>query len=269
MPLTEPGRRLCLLFQAGGCRCAVEATSVIEVAAPDATGRSIRGSLELKDLSTLLGGAPEAGPGMGVVLDVSPTLAVRVGSIEGVTDVSGAPFFQLPRHLGDAWGRIIRGALLHQGKLFLELGPDALPHAPRPLPPRARAPRPGATLADQALVFQSQGRDFAVPMGWVSQIVPASEAFCPLPGPPGAAVGVSAHAGSLWPVVSLPAFGGAAAEREALLILTELAGEHVAWSASRVIGVHSGFVPAEGPGEFRSPSSPRPVLFLDLQEMFS
>ncbi|HLL55634.1 MAG TPA: defective in fruiting DifE, partial [Myxococcaceae bacterium] len=76
----ESGRRLCLLFEAANGRFAVEATSVTEVAPPDANGVSIRGYLELTDLSLLLGGEAETRPGTGVVLDVSPTLAVRVKS---------------------------------------------------------------------------------------------------------------------------------------------------------------------------------------------
>jgi hypothetical protein len=76
----ESGRRLCLLVEAGETRYAIEATSVMEVALPGSDGTSLRGMLEVKDLSTLLGGSPETAMGMVVVLDVSPTLAVRVRS---------------------------------------------------------------------------------------------------------------------------------------------------------------------------------------------
>ncbi|MFP2932425.1 hypothetical protein ACLESO_46205 [Pyxidicoccus sp. 3LG] len=98
----ESGRRLCLLVEAGETRYAVEATSVMEVAMSGANGSSLRGVLEVKDLSALLGGSPEEGPGMVVVLDVSPTLAVRVRSVVEVADVARAPVLPPAPGLADS-----------------------------------------------------------------------------------------------------------------------------------------------------------------------
>ena len=158
MSAFESGRRLCLLFEAGPCRYAVEATAVTEVAPPDPDGRTLRGSLELKDLSALLGGADEERPGMAVVLDVSPTLALRVRKIHEVTDVARDRHFGLPPALGEALAFVIRGCVLHEGRLFLELKPEATPHQPVRRPPGPLRPvflmdKP----PDRALVFESQG----------------------------------------------------------------------------------------------------------------
>ena len=168
----ESGRRLCLLFESGNARYAVEATSVTEVAPPDEDGRSIRGSLELHDLSQLLGGGPEVRPGMGLVLDVSPTLAVRIRKVQEVADVSRDPFFLLPPSVGEAAGLVFRAAILHQDKLYLELIADALPQArglkfTSPVRPILVADE----VPDRALVFESQGRLFGIPLGLVSQVV--------------------------------------------------------------------------------------------------
>ncbi|HYO71380.1 MAG TPA: hypothetical protein VEU33_35405 [Archangium sp.] len=104
-------------MEAGDTRFSVEATSVMEVAAPGPDETSLRGVLEVKDLSVLLGGEPEPTPGMLVVFDVSPTLAVRVRSIVEVTDVAPAPHFLLPTGLGDTLAALRRSAVLHKERL--------------------------------------------------------------------------------------------------------------------------------------------------------
>jgi chemotaxis signal transduction protein len=266
----ESGRRLCVLFEAGATRYAVEATSVVEVAPPDPDGKSIRGTLELKDLSLLLGGSEEERPGMGLVLDVSPTLAARIKRVVEVADVSRSPFFHLPTALGEGMAGVVRGALVHQDKLYLELVAEALGRAPgarMEVPPRPiivweRTP-------DRALVFESQDRLFGVPLPLVSQIAPTGDACCPLPGPASAVAALHPHAQALWPIYSAPGLLGGPALTEGLIILTELAGQNVALAARRVLGVHEPFSPSEVKGEFRAPGLPRPALFLDLQRMFS
>lgn len=275
MAVFESGRRLCLLFEAGRTRFAIEATSVVEVAPPDPEGKSIRGLLELKDLSVLLGGQPEIRPGMAIVLDVSPTLALRVRGILEVADAARAQTFQLPQGLGEGLAIAVRGALFHNGGLYLELAPDGLCQ-------RAAAQAAGAPVEfpvrpvfvaeeppDRALVFESQGRLFGIALSLVSQIVSSSSAFCPLPSTPSPIAGLFPHLQSLWPITSAPALLGAQAEPEPLFLLTELAGQSVGLCAARVLGVHQGFSAADQRGEFIAPGLPRPALFLDLQRMFS
>lgn len=260
-----------MLVEAGETRYAVEATSVMEVAVASATGSTLRGMWEVKDLSVLLGGAPEQVPGMVVVLDVSPTLAVRVRSVVEVADVAQAPFFLLPPGLGDGLAQLSRGALLHHERLYLELNADALPHRPGPRlpPPPSRAVHLAESAPERALVFESGGRLFGIPLTLVSQVVPRGEAFSVLPMQDGAVAGILPHAQVLWPVCSAPALLGAPALPEAFVVLTELAGQNVGWCATRVLGVVQRFEAAEGRGEFTAPGLPGSVLFLDLQHMFS
>jgi len=266
----ESGRRLCLLFEAQNGRFAVEATSVMEVASPGADGASIRGHLELVDLSKLLGGGPEPPPGIGVVLDVSPTLAVRVARIVEVADVARSPFFLLPPGLGEALPVLVRGAILHGGHLYLELAAEALPHRAALRPPSlGRSIYVVDQAPDRALVFESQQRLYGIPLPLVSQVVGTSEAFSPLPATTGPVAGLFPHAQVLWPIYSAAGLLGEEARCEGLFILSELAGQNVGLCASRILGVHQAFEPAETRGEFRAKGLPSAALFLDLQRMFS
>ena len=103
----DGGRRLALLFEAGPARYALEASRVLEVTPPDPDPEraTVRGVFPLEDLSTLMGGAAEARPGLAVLLDTSPTLAVRVREGAEVADVAGAPHFQLTRDLAQRMAR--------------------------------------------------------------------------------------------------------------------------------------------------------------------
>jgi chemotaxis signal transduction protein len=257
--------------EAGETRYAVEATSVMEVAMPVAHGTSLRGVLEVKDLSALLGGPPEGTAGMVVVLDVSPTLAVRVRSVVKVADVARDPFFLLPPGLADSLAPLSRGAVLHQERLYLELICEALPHrvGPRAAPPPLRPVHWAEAPPDRALIFESQGRLFGVSLNLVSQVVPRGEAFSVLPVQSGPVAGIYPHAQMLWPICSVPALLGAPALPEAFFVLTELAGRNVGLTATRVLGVLPRFEPAEAHGSFTAPGLPGPVMFLDLQRMFS
>lgn len=267
----EIGRRLCLLFEAGACRYAVEATAVMEVAPPDADNtNTLRGSLELKDLTALLGGEDEARPGMSIVLDVSPTLALRVKQVFEVADVARDRLFGVPPALGDALAFVTRGAILHDQKLFLELKPEAIPH--QPLRRQAPSPRPVFLVEkapDRALVFESQGVLWGVPLTMVQQVVSATGAFLPLPVPHGPVAGVFPHDQSLWPIFSAPALIGGRAAREELFVLAELAGESAGLCATRVHGVFQSFTSTEGQGEFSAKGLDQPILLLDWQRMFS
>jgi chemotaxis signal transduction protein len=267
----ESGRRLCLLVEAGDARYAIEATSVMEVAIPGIDGTSLRGMLEVKDLSQLLGGAPEGATGMVVVLDVSPTLAVRVRSVVEVADVAHAPFFLLPAGLGDTLAPLSRGAILHKERLYLELIAESLPQRAIPRRPHAqsRSVHFIESPPERALVFESQGRLFGLPLALVSQVVTRGEAFSMLPVRSGAVAGVFPHAQVLWPIFSVPAMLGATSQVEAFFVLTEMAGQNMGLCATRVLGVLQRFEATGERGEFTASGLPGPVLFLDLQHMFS
>jgi len=251
----DGGRRLALLFEAGPAHYALEASRVLEVTPPDpeAERATVRGVFPLEDLSVLMGGAPERRPGLAVLIDTSPTLAVRVREGAEVADVAAAPHFELTRDLAQRIGTLVRGALQHRGRLYLELRAEALGQTCMlPLPP----PRivtwvegpPGP-----ALLFESGGTLFGVLLAHVLQISPVLAAFCPFPVPGGVIAGLLAHAGALWPVYALPAFLGQPLETESHVVLLELAGIQVALCASRVLGIEHGLVAGDEAGRWRTP----------------
>lgn len=257
-------------MEAGPTRFSVEATSVMEVAAPGPDETCLRGVLEVKDLSVLLGGGPEQTPGMVVVFDVSPTLAVRVRSIVEVTDVATAAHFLLPSGLGDTLAALSRSAVLHKDRLYLEINADALPQEPGTVNPPPELPVHFVESApERSLVFESQGRLFGLPLSLISQVVMRGPAFSALPGRSGAVAGVMPHGQALWPLYSAPALLGGPSTAEDFLVLAEVEGRSLGLCASRVLGVHPRFAPAGEPGEFTAPGVPASVLFLNLRRMFS
>jgi hypothetical protein len=248
----DGGRRLALLFDSGPAHYALEASLVLEVTPPDADEEraTVRGVFPLEDLSVLMGGAPERRPGLAVLLDTSPTMAVRVREGAEVADVAGAPHFQLTRDLAQRIGTLVRGALQHQGRLYLDLRAEALgqtcmlPAPPQRIVTWLEAPQ------GPALLFESGGTLFAVPLQHVLQISPVLAAFCPFPVPGGVIAGLLAHAGTLWPVYALPAFLGQPPAVEAQVVLLELAGIQVAVCASRVLGIEHRLASAGKPGRW-------------------
>jgi chemotaxis signal transduction protein len=264
----ESGRRLCLLFEAAGVRYGVEATSVIEIATPDPDGRAIRGFHELVDISRIVGGAPEPRPTLAVVLDTSPTLALRIARVFDVVDVSGAPFYMLPPRVAKSVSKLVRGAVLHAGRLHLELAPEVLGTTPPSEGAAMPARVPLDAVPERALVFESHGQRFGIPLALVSQVVPSGDAFCPLPARDGAVMGLFPYSQVVWPVYSVARAEGNVRSEE-LVILTELAGQSVGLSAARILGVFQGFVPTDTPGELTCRELEGATVFLDLQQMFS
>ncbi len=251
----DGGRRLALLFEAGPARYALEASRVLEVTPPDpdADRATVRGVFPLEDLSVLMGGAPERRPGLAVLLDTSPTLAVRVREGAEVADVAGAPHFQLSRDLAQQIGTLVRGALQHQGRVYLELRAETLGQTCMLPPPPPRIVTWLEGPPGDALLFESGGALFAVPLAHVLQISPVLAAFCPFPVPGGVIAGLLAHAGALWPVYALPAFLGRQLAVESHVVLLELAGIQVALCAARVLGIEHGLAAGEEPGRWRTP----------------
>lgn len=266
-------------------RYAVDATSVVEVVVPAPLEDRVSGGIELKDLSVLLGGSAESRPGAGVVLDVSPTLAVRIRKVEEVADVAQAPLFLLPPALKTLIAPRVRGAILYKERLYLELGElDALGRHPIASHPARAESGPRSSLpsppADRALIFESGGRLYGVGLPMVSQVVRATEAYCPFPLVHGPVCGVFPHAQSLWPVYSAPVLFGSALSRTAsepsvehpdenLLVLTEVMGLSVGFCASKVLGIRDRFEAGEREGEYLASGVQAPITFPDLQGEFS
>lgn len=259
-----------MLVEAGAVRYAIEATSVVEVAPPDSDGESIRGFLELRDLCELLGGGKEERPGLAVVLDVSPTLAIRIKRVVEVADVARAQFFMLPPGLGEASALLVRGCLLYQDTLYLELVAEALPHS---LGTVVGAPMKPLyvqeTTPDRALVIESSNNLYGIPLPFVSQVLKTGPSYCPLPGRGGPVAGLLPQNQVLWPIYSFPGLLGATAQKAEFVVLTELAGRNVGIAAERVVGVYQNFVPGDARGSFKGNGMTAPALFLDLERMFS
>lgn len=234
----EKGQRLSLLVEAGSARYAIDATHVLEVSPPDASGESLRGHMHLKDLSALLGGPPEHRPGTAVVLDVNPTLAVRVRRVFEVADVAEARRHPLPRRLVRRLEPAVRGVLEVQGSLYFELDVDAAAKGLEADPPELLEGGrvPFAPEPDRALVFESQGIRLAVPLTSVSQVVSAGERLCALPHE-GPLKGLVLHQQHLWPAFSVPGMTGGSSEVEPLAVLVEVEGEGLGLLASKAFGV--------------------------------
>lgn len=227
----RPGeRRLYLLFEAGRTRYALEAVGVVEVARPGPGVETLHGHLKLRDLSELLGGGPEPRPQAALVLDTSPTVAVRVAEVEGVFDASASPRFPLPRRMLPLAAPALRGGLSYEGRLRFEVDTDGvargLPRSTR-RPERVRWGRSGPCL-----VFDSAGQRFGVPLPVVRQVVAAGGAFNAAPGV-GAFVGALAFEGQLCPVFTVAEVEAS----EPLAVIVEVGGEVLGLSASRADAV--------------------------------
>jgi len=262
--------RLCVFFEAGPARYCVEATSVLEIGSAPREADTLHGVHALRDLSQLFGGDPEQRPGFALVFDVSPTLAVRIKRVIDVADAARAPFFLLPPGLGDSLALMIRGAVLRADQLYLELAAEML--SPRHLDPPALPQRRlcfSKASAEKVLVFETEGRLYGMPLGFVSQIVPQGEGFCRLPFRKAPVVGLLPHAQSLWPVYSIAGMAGERASPEKFIILAEIAGRSLGICAARAVGVRANFEATSTPGEFVSRDVEVPVCLLDLEGMFA
>ncbi len=252
--MSERARRLCLLIEAGRSRFAVPATRVLEVAVPDAGGATLRGHHPLVDLSVLLSGGPEMRPGTAVLLDTSPTLALRVSRVRGVHDVSDCPWLRVPKRLVPTLEPAVRGLIEIEGELFFELDAEALATGVR-APPQLKVVDPFGPALGRALVFETGGRRLGLPLASVAQVVSLGPKFCSLVAQT-AAVGVILHQQLAWPVFSVPGLLGEPIVPEPLVVLTDVRGEGVGFTAARALGV------VEGPGLLG-------VVSLELKRMFS
>ncbi|MDX2013941.1 MAG: defective in fruiting DifE [Myxococcaceae bacterium] len=229
--MVAPERRLCVFFEAGRTRYALEATSVLEVARPQGDDETFRGHLGIRDLSELVGGGPEVRPGTVVVLDTSPTVAARTLRVDGVFDVSGHLALPLSSRLVPLLAPVVKQGLVSEAGLSFELDVAQLV---RGLPrPQKRLEVATGEAKGPCLVFDSGARRFAVGLSDVSQVASRGVMFNPAPGV-GSFLGVLMHQQRL-----VPAFSLTSDEAEALLVVVELASGPVAVSASRAHGVKS------------------------------
>ncbi len=233
LPAVETdSRRLCVFFEAVGTRYALEAVRVLEVAKPEVGEQTLHGNLGLRDLPEVLGGAPGTDLSTALVLDSSPTLAVRVGAIEGVFDSNTLLNSALSRRLIPVLSPAVRGTLLKDDRLYFELDADAVS---RGLPKQLRRPEiVTSEAAGPCLVFESGDQRFGVPLPLVKQVIARGAAFNRAPGR-GAFVGVVHHREAVCPVFSLTGV-----EPEPLIVLLDLGDGGVGVCARRADGVTRG-----------------------------
>ena len=93
----------------------------------------------------------------------------------------------------------------------------------------------GAPL-DHAFVFETGGRRLGLPLASVAQVVPVSLRFCPLIAAT-AAAGILLHQQQAWPVFSLPGLLGEPMTPEPLVVLTDVGGDGIGFTATAALGV--------------------------------
>lgn len=144
----------------------------------------------------------------------------------------------MPRRITPTLEPAVRGLVDLSGELFLELDVEALAMGIR-LPPQLKVVDPFGPPLAQALVFETGGRLLGLPLSSVAQIVGLGPRFCPLVAPT-AAAGVILHQQQAWPVFSLPGLLGEPIVSEPLVVLTEVGGDGIGFTATRALGVLEG-----------------------------
>ena len=231
--MTRDERRLAVFFSAGATRYALDAVRVLEIARAGLDGAlQVSQHVPVKDLSSILGGEEEPEVGAGVVLDVSPTVAMRVKQIEGVFDCGPMPRWKVHGRLIRLLAPAIIGAIEHEGRLVFELDAEGstrgLPRQQKPIERHLRVDTSG-------LVFTVQGERLALPLSSVVQVIEATHAFNRAPNA-GSFLGAAVHRGQLCPVFTVGPLGLV----QPYVVLFEVAGELLGLSASQVEGVRTG-----------------------------
>ncbi|MDP1824686.1 MAG: chemotaxis protein CheW [Archangium sp.] len=231
--MSRDERRLCVFFSAGATRYALDAVRVLEVARVNEEGvLQLSQHLPVRDLSLILGGDTEAHVGAGVVLDVSPTLALRVKQVDGVFDCTGLPRWTVQGRLVPLLAPAIAAAIEYEGRLVFELDADGAARGlPRQLKPLERHHRTDPS----ALVFTVQGERLAIPLHHVVQVIEAGAQFNRAPNA-GSFLGVAVHRAQLCPVFTVGPLGLV----QPFVVLFEVGGDLLGLSASQVEGVRSG-----------------------------
>ncbi len=231
--MTRDARRLCVFFNAGATRYALDAVRVLEVARATEEGTlPLSPHLPVRDLSLLLGGEEEAGAGAGVVMDVSPTIALRVRQVDGVFDCASLPRWPVQGRLVRLLAPAIAAAIEFEGRLVFELDAEGAARGlPRQLKPLERHQRD----TQSALVFSVQGERLAIPLHQVAQVIEAGAQFNRAPNA-GSFLGVAVHRAQLCPVFTVGPLGLV----QPFVVLFEVGSDLIGLSASQVEGVKSG-----------------------------
>ncbi len=267
-------QRLALVFRGAGTRWALPAEVVREVGPAPAEAGERRSGLPVEIFSELFGEryAPEP-KSVTLVVDAGPARALVVEGVDEVADLAAAPFFGLPPTTSGPTCALLRGVVLHGGRLVLELLPDKLCQfatpAPSP-PPRAVQGRPG-DVPTKALVFEAgEGDLLGVALPFVTGVVRAGQP-CRLPLSGVGHVGLIHHERSILPLYDLSLRLGRAPTRPDLAVTLDVSGAAIAAASSHVLGVVEGFggpEPLAG-GVAYTDRVGRKVMFPDLESWWS
>lgn len=247
--MNRDARRLCVFFSAGGSRYALDAVRVLEVARTNEQGvLTLSQHDQVKDLSRLLGGDDEPEVGAGVVIDVSPTLGLRVKQVDGVFDTAPLPRWPVQGRLIPLIAPAISAALEFEGRLVFELDAEG---AARGLPRQSKPLERHTREAESALVFLVREERLAIPLHHVAQVIESGAHFNRCPNA-GSFLGVAQHRGVLCPVFTVGALGAV----EPFVVLFEINRDLLGLSVTAVEGVRHG-------------ASLNGVPMLDVGRMFS
>ena len=247
--MTRDSRRLCVFFSAGATRYALDALRVLEVSRAREDGSlKLTPHVQVRDLSSLLGGEADPSAAAGITVDVSPTIAIRVSAIDGVFDAAPLPRWPIQGRLIPLVAPAIGGALEHEGRLVFELDAEGAARGlPRQVRPLVRLTRE----ADQVLVFSVDEERLAIPLHHVIQVIEAGAHFNRAPNA-GTLLGIALHRSRLCPVFTVGTLGVV----HPFVVLFEVNGDVLGLSVTRVDGV-------------RKATSLDGVAVLDVGRMFS
>lgn len=250
-----PAERKVVLFSAGGVRFALRLAHVREiVAVAPGEGEVVsRGErVPTAFVSTVLG-LPVGPSGFALLTEGAPGIALRVDAVHGISDLTGAEFFQLPAPTPLPQPSPFAGAMVVKGEVALELAVSSLGFAPLvPAEEHAEPPPDLGLVPDRELRFARAGRVFGVPLALLVQVLEHPR-LAPVPLTPRSHRGLLHHARALHAVLDIGVLygdvgafeaadpgrtGGQAAARTVLLL--DAGGTGVGVVADRVLGLAEG-----------------------------
>ena len=168
----------------------------------------------------------------GLVMDVSPTLALRVKQVDGVFDCTTC----LAGRCRAGWCPCWRPRSPRRWNTRAGSSSSSTPTAQRGACPGSSSRSSATTAVDpSALVFTVQGERLAIPLQHVVQVIEANACFNRAPNA-GSFLGVAVHRAQLCPVFTVGPLGLV----QPFVVLFEVNGDLLGLSASQVEGVRSG-----------------------------
>jgi chemotaxis signal transduction protein len=229
--------RTALLFSVGGVRLAIRIAQVREILEVGHGGGDVvaRGeSYPVAFVATVLGLRGSEAP-FALLTESTPRAALRVERVEGIIDLVDAEVFQIPAGTRLPQPAPFAGAIVHRGRLALELATPAIGW--EPLPPATDPEEPPADVGptgEPELVLTRGARSYGVPMSHVTRIV-EHPAVAPVPLAPPSHLGLLYDARTLHSVVDLAARHGEPPGADPVrAVLIDAGGAELALAADRI-----------------------------------